>query len=174
MVLVGICWRVFVGMSIKELVQMVGEVESRLRPAVQQPSWVPQRHQQGCTPYYNRPALENHSPQREGVAASCLALVCACQKNEADAEKRTDGNLRLQCTTPGGRAGARPRIHQGHARARLRKCSYHRRPRGVCMPAGDTEGGGLDMEMPVAGLMMGMALRPRVAEGWWSLMLDCW
>ncbi len=42
------------------------------------------------------------------------------------------------------------------------------------MPAGDTEGGGLDMEMPVAGLMMGMALRPRVAEGWWSLMLDCW
>lgn len=67
-------------MSIKELVQMVGEVESRLRPAVQQPSWVPQRHQHGCTPYYNRPALENHSPQREGVAASCLALVCARHK----------------------------------------------------------------------------------------------
>jgi hypothetical protein len=30
------------------------------------------------------------------------------------------------------------------------------------------------MVMPVAGLMMGMALRPRVAEGWWSLRLDCW
>lgn len=30
------------------------------------------------------------------------------------------------------------------------------------------------MEMPVAGLMMGMALRPRVAAGWWSLRLDCW
>jgi hypothetical protein len=26
------------------------------------------------------------------------------------------------------------------------------------------------MEMPVAGLMMGMALRARVAAGWWSFM----
>lgn len=34
------------------------------------------------------------------------------------------------------------------------------------MAAGDTEGGGLDMDTPVAGLIMGMALRPRVAEGW--------
>lgn len=33
------------------------------------------------------------------------------------------------------------------------------------MAAGDTEGGGLAMEMPVAGLMIGMALRPRVAAG---------
>lgn len=29
------------------------------------------------------------------------------------------------------------------------------------------------MVMPVAGLMIGIALRPRVAEGWWSFMLDC-
>jgi hypothetical protein len=29
------------------------------------------------------------------------------------------------------------------------------------------------MEMPVAGLMMGMALRARVAEGWWSFKVDC-
>lgn len=29
------------------------------------------------------------------------------------------------------------------------------------------------MEMPVAGLMMGMALRPRVAEGWCNFRLDC-
>lgn len=43
-----------------------------------------------------------------------------------------------------------------------------------CILAGDTEGGGLDMEMPVRGLMMGMALRPRVAAGWWSLMLESW
>jgi len=31
--------------------------------------------------------------------------------------------------------------------------------------AGDTDDGGLDMEMPVAGLTIGMALRPRVAAG---------
>jgi hypothetical protein len=43
---------------------------------------------------------------------------------------------------------------------------YHRLPTGCCcILAGETEGGGLDMEMPVAGLMMGMALRARVAEG---------
>lgn len=41
---------------------------------------------------------------------------------------------------------------------------YHRR-RDCCSAAGDTEGEGLAMVMPVAGLMMGMALRPRVAEG---------
>jgi hypothetical protein len=29
------------------------------------------------------------------------------------------------------------------------------------------------MEMPVAGLMMGMALRARVAAGWWSFKADC-
>ena len=29
------------------------------------------------------------------------------------------------------------------------------------------------MEMPVAGLMMGIALRARVAAGWWSFMADC-
>ena len=43
-----------------------------------------------------------------------------------------------------------------------------------CILAGDTDGGGLDMEMPVSGLMMGMALRPRVAAGWWSFKLECW
>lgn len=31
--------------------------------------------------------------------------------------------------------------------------------------AGDSDGGGLDMLIPVMGLMMGMALRPRVAAG---------
>ncbi len=37
---------------------------------------------------------------------------------------------------------------------------------------GDTEGGeGLDMVMPVTGLMMGMA---RVTEGWCSFSVDCW
>lgn len=30
------------------------------------------------------------------------------------------------------------------------------------------------MDMPVAGLMIGMALRPRVADGWWSFMVACW
>lgn len=49
--------------------------------------------------------------------------------------------------------------------------AYHRRPMECCILAGDTEGGGLDMVMPVAGLMMGMALRPRVAAGWCSLWL---
>lgn len=51
---------------------------------------------------------------------------------------------------------------------------YHRRPTACgCIRPGDTEGGGLDMVMPVAGLMMGMALRARVAEGWWSFKVDC-
>jgi hypothetical protein len=44
-----------------------------------------------------------------------------------------------------------------------------------CIRAGDTEGGGLDMVMPVVGLMMGMALpRARVAAGWCSFRDDCW
>jgi hypothetical protein len=30
------------------------------------------------------------------------------------------------------------------------------------------------MEMPVDGLIMGMAFLPRVADGWWSFKLDCW
>lgn len=52
---------------------------------------------------------------------------------------------------------------------------YHRRPMACCcIRAGDTDGGGLDMLRPVAGLMMGMALRARVAEGWWSFKPECW
>jgi len=44
---------------------------------------------------------------------------------------------------------------------------YHRRASVCCcIRAGDTEGGGLDMTPPVAGLMIGMALRERVAAGW--------
>jgi len=44
----------------------------------------------------------------------------------------------------------------------------HRRPMACCcILAGDTEGGGLAMVMPVEGLMIGMALpRVRVAAGW--------
>ncbi len=47
---------------------------------------------------------------------------------------------------------------------------YHRR-------AGDTDGGGLDMVLPVAGLMIGIGLRARVAgTGWYSFRVDgcCW
>lgn len=51
---------------------------------------------------------------------------------------------------------------------------YHLRPMPCCILAGETEGGGLDIVMPVAGLTMGMALRARVAAGWWSFKLDCW
>jgi hypothetical protein len=41
-----------------------------------------------------------------------------------------------------------------------------------CILAGDTDGGGLAMVIPVDGLMMGMALpRVRVAAGWCSFML---
>lgn len=43
-----------------------------------------------------------------------------------------------------------------------------------CILAGDTEEGGLLMAAPVAGLTIGMALRPRVAAGWCNLRLDCW
>ena len=40
------------------------------------------------------------------------------------------------------------------------------------MAAGDTEGGGLAMVMRVAGLMIGIALRPLVAAGWCSFSVD--
>jgi hypothetical protein len=58
----------------------------------------------------------------------------------------------------------------------LRQVLYHRRPRLCCILApGDTEGEGLDMVMPVNGLTMGMALRGRLAAGWWILREDeCW
>jgi hypothetical protein len=42
-----------------------------------------------------------------------------------------------------------------------------------CILAGEIDGGGLDIVTPVAGLMMGMALRALVADGWWILR-DCW
>lgn len=54
-----------------------------------------------------------------------------------------------------------------------RRPVYHRRPIW-CMRAGDTDGGGLDMVRPLAGLMMGIALRARVAAGWCSLRLEWW
>ena len=41
-----------------------------------------------------------------------------------------------------------------------------------CIMAGDIEDGGLGTRMPVLGLTMGMALRVRKAEGWWSFI--CW
>jgi len=50
---------------------------------------------------------------------------------------------------------------------------YHRRfIVCCCILAGDTEGGGLDMVMPVAGLTIGIALRARVAEGWCSFKVE--
>jgi hypothetical protein len=51
---------------------------------------------------------------------------------------------------------------------------YHRALIECCILAGDTDDGGLDMEIPVAGLTMGIALRPRGAAGCCSFMLDCW
>jgi len=54
-----------------------------------------------------------------------------------------------------------------------REPPYHRLLTGCCILAGDTDCGGLDMEMPVAGLMMGMAFRARVAAGWCIFMVDC-
>jgi hypothetical protein len=67
------------------------------------------------------------------------------------------------CNDDGGFGRASSRLGVTEAR---REPPHHRRLTGCCILAGDTEGGGLDMEMPVAGLMMGMALRARVAEGW--------
>jgi hypothetical protein len=43
-----------------------------------------------------------------------------------------------------------------------------------CILAGDADGDGLDMVMPVAGLMMGIAFRVRVADGWCSFRVECW
>lgn len=58
--------------------------------------------------------------------------------------------------------------------AKRRPRDFYQRPdlRGWCILAGETDEGGLDMVRPFAGLMMGMALRVRVAAGWWSFMLD--
>lgn len=70
--------------------------------------------------------------------------------------------------------GLRSASRQESARGREAAAAYQRRPMACCILAGEMEGGGLDMEMPVRGLMMGMALRPRVAAGWWSFMLDWW
>jgi len=43
-----------------------------------------------------------------------------------------------------------------------------------CILAGDTDGGGLDMVRPFAGLIIGMAFRVLVAAGWCNFRLDCW
>lgn len=53
--------------------------------------------------------------------------------------------------------------------------AYHR-PRMVCccIRAGDTDGGGLAMEMPVDGLMIGMALPRLRAAGWCNLSPELW
>lgn len=51
---------------------------------------------------------------------------------------------------------------------------YHLRPIPCCILAGDTDGGGLDMLIPVVGLTIGIAFRTRVAAGWWILRLDDW
>jgi len=50
---------------------------------------------------------------------------------------------------------------------------YHRPLMACCILAGDTDGGGLDMVRPLAGLMMGIALRARVAAGWCNFKPDC-
>ena len=55
----------------------------------------------------------------------------------------------------------------------LRLCCYQWRAYVCCcIMAGDMEDGGLGTRMPVLGLTMGMALRVRKAEGWWSFI--CW
>jgi hypothetical protein len=48
--------------------------------------------------------------------------------------------------------------------------SYHLRPIPCCILAGETDGGGDVMLMPVEGLTIGMA-RMRVAAGWCNLRL---
>ena len=55
----------------------------------------------------------------------------------------------------------------------IRPVIYHRLPM-CCILAGETDGGGLDIVRPLAGLMMGIALRARVAAGACNLRLDCW
>jgi hypothetical protein len=42
---------------------------------------------------------------------------------------------------------------------------YQRRPMVCCILAGEADGDGLAIVMPVAGLMMGIAFRVRVAAG---------
>lgn len=74
-----------------------------------------------------------------------------------------------------GDEGDPPRLTCDSTQVKLWRI-YHRRPMPCCIRAGDTEGGGLDMVIPVVGLMMGMALpRVRVAAGWCSFRdEDCW
>lgn len=56
------------------------------------------------------------------------------------------------------------RVISSSIKEAIRRAIYHRLPM-CCIRAGDTDGGGLDMVRPLAGLMMGIALRARVAAG---------
>ena len=50
---------------------------------------------------------------------------------------------------------------------------YHRRAYVCCcILAGDEDCGGEATRMPVVGLTMGMALRARMADGWWIFVDD--
>lgn len=82
------------------------------------------------------------------------------RRRSARAREQTQETLQLRSRTRDDAAAASA-------------ATYQRRPRGCCIRPGDTDGGGLDMVRPLAGLMMGMALRVRVAAGWCSFSVAC-
>jgi hypothetical protein len=91
--------------------------------------------------------------------------------------KMDSSNERMRTVILQSRLQRRRRLRAAQSRLGVtearREPLYHRLLTGCCILAGDTDCGGLDMEMPVAGLMMGMAFRARVAAGWCIFMVDC-
>jgi hypothetical protein len=91
--------------------------------------------------------------------------------------KMDSSNERMRTVILQSRLQRRRRLRAAQSRLGVtearREPPYHRLLTGCCILAGDTDCGGLDMEMPVAGLMMGMAFRARVAAGWCIFMVDC-
>jgi hypothetical protein len=91
--------------------------------------------------------------------------------------KMDSSNERMRTVILQSRLQRRRRLRAAQSRLGVtearREPPYHRLLTGCCILAGDTDCGGLDMEMPVAGLMRGMAFRARVAAGWCIFMVDC-
>lgn len=91
--------------------------------------------------------------------------------------KMNSSNERMRTVILQSRLQRRRRLRVAQSRLGVtearREPPYHRLLTGCCILAGDTDCGGLDMEMPVAGLMMGMAFRARVAAGWCIFKVDC-
>lgn len=90
------------------------------------------------------------------------AFAGARQDGQLSESERAKRNLTNHTKRDEDRWMPGPTIHAESELAAI----YHRRPMACCILPGDTDGGGLAIVRPLAGLIMGMALRARVAAGW--------